>query len=87
LKKKDYNYAITDSPPLSVIQQLGLDVWHRIDEIFLIQGKHTVEILKKFGILNLKPMAITMVTNPKKLSVSSSDSDKIDLTLYKHLIG
>jgi hypothetical protein len=22
LKKKDYNYAITDSPPLSVIQQL-----------------------------------------------------------------
>jgi hypothetical protein len=22
LKKKDYNYAITDSPPLSIIQQL-----------------------------------------------------------------
>jgi hypothetical protein len=22
LKKKNYNYAITDSPPLSVIQQL-----------------------------------------------------------------
>jgi hypothetical protein len=28
-----------------------------------------------------------MVMNLKKLSVSSSNSDKIDLTLYKQLIG
>jgi hypothetical protein len=28
---------------------LGLEVWQRIDEIFLSQGKYTVEILKKFG--------------------------------------
>ena len=26
---------------------LGLEVWKRIDEIFLSQGKYTVEILKK----------------------------------------
>jgi hypothetical protein len=37
--------------------------------------------------LNLKPMATPMVMNPKKLSVSSSDSDEIDMTLYKQLIG
>jgi hypothetical protein len=37
--------------------------------------------------LNLKPVATPMVTNLKKLSVSSSDSNEIDLTLYKHLIG
>jgi hypothetical protein len=66
---------------------LGLEVWQRTDEIFLSQGKYTVEILKKFGMLNLKPMATPMVTNLKKLSVSSSDSDEIDLTLYRQLIG
>jgi hypothetical protein len=54
---------------------LGLEVWKRNDEIFLSQGKYTVEILKKFGMLNCKPMATPMVMNMKKLSVSSSDSD------------
>jgi hypothetical protein len=66
---------------------LGLEVWQRTGEIFLSQGKYTIEILKKFGMLNLNPMATTMVTNPKKLSVSSSDFDEIDTTLYKLLIG
>jgi hypothetical protein len=42
--------------------------------------KYTVEIL------NFKPMAIPMMTNLKKLSVSSSVFDKIDLTLYRQLI-
>jgi hypothetical protein len=32
-------------------------------------------------------MATPMVTNMKKLSVSSFDFDEIDLTLYKQLIG
>ena len=66
---------------------LGLEVWQRTNEIFLSQGKYIVEILKKFGMLNCKPMATPMVMNMKKLSVSSSDSDEIDLTLYKQLIG
>jgi hypothetical protein len=66
---------------------LGLEVWQRTDEIFLSPGKYTVEILKKFGILNLKPVATPMVTNLKKLSVSSSNSDEIDPTLYRQLIG
>jgi hypothetical protein len=66
---------------------LGLEVWKRNDEIFLSQGKYTIEILKKFGMLNLKPMATPMVTNTKKLIMSSSNSDKIDLNLYKQLIG
>jgi hypothetical protein len=62
---------------------LGLEVWQRTDEIFLSQGKYTVEILKNFGMLNCKPMTTPMVMNLKKLSVSSSDSDITDLTLYK----
>ena len=28
---------------------LGLEVWQSPDEIFLNQGKYTVEILKRFG--------------------------------------
>jgi hypothetical protein len=34
-----------------------------------------------------KPMATPIVTNLKKLSLSSFDSDEIDMTLYKQLIG
>jgi hypothetical protein len=30
---------------------LGLEVWQRTDEIFLSQGKYTVEILQKFGMI------------------------------------
>jgi hypothetical protein len=65
----------------------GLGVWQRTDEIFLSQGKYIVEILKNFGMLNLKPVATPMVMNMKKLSVSSSDFEDIDPTLYKKLIG
>jgi hypothetical protein len=66
---------------------LGLEVWQRTDEIFLSQGKYTVEILKKFGMLNCNPMTTPVVTNLKKLSVSSFDSDEIDSILYRQLIG
>jgi hypothetical protein len=66
---------------------LGLEVWQRTYEIFLSQGKYTVEILKKFGMLNWKPVATPMVMNLKKLSVYSFDYEEIDLTLYRKLIG
>ena len=36
---------------------LGLEVWHRTHEIFLSHGKYIVDILNKFGMLNLKPVA------------------------------
>jgi hypothetical protein len=45
---------------------LGLEVWQRTDEILLSQGKYTVQILKKFGMPNCKPMATPMMTNLKK---------------------
>ena len=31
---------------------LGLEVWQKLDEIFLSQGKYTVEILKRFKMLD-----------------------------------
>jgi hypothetical protein len=39
LKKKDYNYAITDSPPLSVIQQF-LDVIYHVRHRYLLYLDH-----------------------------------------------
>jgi hypothetical protein len=66
---------------------LGLEVWQRTDEIFLSQGKYTVEILRRFGMLDCKSMTTPMVTNMKKLSESSFDSGLIDPTMYRQLIG
>jgi hypothetical protein len=46
-----------------------------------------VEILKKFGMTDCKPMATPMVMNLKKLSKTSSDLGEIDSHLYRQLIG
>jgi hypothetical protein len=49
----------------------------RTDEIFLSRGKYTVEILRRFEILDCKSMTTPMVMNLKKLSEYSFDSDLI----------
>jgi hypothetical protein len=64
---------------------LGLEVWQRPDEIFLSQGKYTVEILQRFRMMDCKSMATPMVTNLKFLSDSSSDL--VDPMMYRQLIG
>jgi hypothetical protein len=66
---------------------LELEVWQRTDEIFLSQGKYTVEILKKYGITDCKSMPTSMVMNLKKMREISSDSGEIDPHLYRQLIG
>jgi hypothetical protein len=66
---------------------LGLEVWHRIDEIFLTQGKYTVEILKKFGMKDCKSIPTPMVMDLKKMNEASTDSGEIDPHLYRQLIG
>jgi hypothetical protein len=62
---------------------LGLEVWQKPGEIFLRQGKYTVEILSRFGMMDCKSMATPMMTNLKKLSDSTSDSDLVDPTMYR----
>jgi hypothetical protein len=52
---------------------LGLEVWQRSDEIFLSQGKYTIEILQRFEMMDCKSMTTPMMTNLKLLSDSSSD--------------
>jgi hypothetical protein len=54
----------------------------RSDEIFLIQG-----ILMRFDMMDCKSMTTPMMTNMKKLSDSTSDSDLVDPMMYKQLIG
>jgi hypothetical protein len=60
---------------------LGLEVWQSPERIFLNQGKYTVEILKRFDMLECKPMEAKL-----KLLVDTS-SELIDATLYRQIIG
>ena len=46
---------------------LGLEVWQRKKENFLSQGKYTIDILKRFRMLDCKSMANPMDANSKKL--------------------
>lgn len=57
----------------------------RPDEIFLNQGKYTVDILTRFEMMDCKSMATSMITNLKLLSDSSSDT--VDPTIYRQLVG
>jgi hypothetical protein len=63
---------------------LGLEVWQRTDEIFLSQGKYTVEILKKFSMTECKSMPTPMMMDLKKMN--DDDSDEIDPQLIGSLM-
>jgi len=52
---------------------LGLEVWKELEGIFLGQGKYTVEILKRFGMMDCNSMPTPMVANLKIFSDTSSD--------------
>ena len=63
---------------------LGLEVWKSPDEIFLSQGKYTIEILQIFEMIDCKSMATPMVMNLNLLS--DSYSYLFDPMMYKQLI-
>ena len=65
---------------------LGLEVWQRQKDIFLGQGKYTIDILKRFEMLDCKSIATLMDANLKKLRDSALDSNLIDPTMYRQLI-
>jgi hypothetical protein len=66
---------------------LRLEVWQRHGEIFLAQGKYTVDVLKRFGMMDCKSMYTLMVTNLRKLHDYDIGSDLVDPTMYRELIG
>ena len=64
---------------------VGLEIWQSSEEIFLNQGKYAVEILKRFNMLECKPMATPMDSNLKLLAEDSSEL--VDMTHYRQIIG
>ena len=66
---------------------LGLEIWQRNDEIFLYQGKYTVDILRRFGTVDCKSINTPMDSNLRKLHEIDTGSDQVDPTLYRQLIG
>jgi hypothetical protein len=58
-----------------------------MDEIFLRQGKYTVEILNKFVMTECKSMPTPMVMDLKKMNDASTDSGEINPHLYRQMIG
>ena len=73
---------------LGLIQYfVGLEVWQKLGEIFLTQGKYAVDILQRFGMQDCKSMSVPMTTNLTKLRDSATGSQRVDSTLYKQLIG
>ena len=64
---------------------LGMEVWQSADGIFLGQGKYTMEILKRFRMMDYNEMATPMASNLNILSDASSD--KVNSMMYNHIIG
>ena len=66
---------------------LGLEMWQRSDEILLSQGKYTVDVLCRFGMMNCKSITKPMLSNLKKIHETTFGIDPVDSTMYKQLIG
>ena len=64
---------------------LGLEVWKFPDKIFLNQGKYSIKILNRFGMLDCKAMNTLMVTNLNLMNDESSE--RADVTLYRQIIS
>ena len=64
---------------------LGLEVWQGPNEVYLGQGKYMIEILKRFDMMDYKPMTTPMITNLKRLG--NPESSPVDPSKYRQLIG
>lgn len=61
---------------------LGLEVWQGPNETFLGQRKYTIDILRRFGMMDCKSMVTPMEANLNKLHDSTISSDQVDPTMY-----
>jgi hypothetical protein len=62
---------------------LELEASQRQGEIFMTQGKYTVDVLKRFGMMDCKSISTMMVTNLRKLHDSDTCSYLVDPTMYR----
>lgn len=64
---------------------LGFEVWQTPQGIFLSQHKYCLEILKRFGMLNSRPISSPMDPNVK---LSAYDASPLcDNVLYRQIVG
>lgn len=66
---------------------LGLEVWQKLGDIFLSQGKYVVKLLERFGMIKCKPLPTPMEMNFKKLCGEIAGSDLANLSEYRQLVG
>ena len=64
---------------------LGLEVDCTQEGIFLHQQKYSKDLLKKFGMLNCKPISTPMESNAKMCAHEGKDVE--DATMYRQLVG
>ena len=64
---------------------LGMEVWQSANGILLDQGKYTIDILKRFGMMDCKAMTTPMASKLKLLRDASSEL--VDATMYRQMIG
>eukprot|EP00253_Pinus_taeda_P017085 PITA_17085 len=65
---------------------LGLEVWQKLGEIFLSQGKYVVKILERFGMVDCKPVTTLMELDFKKLSGSAAGPVLRNTTEYRQRV-
>jgi hypothetical protein len=64
---------------------LGIEFWKKEDGILMLQGKYTLDILKKFRMMSFK-----LVSTPLEVGLKlygHDDSKSFDITLYRQLVG
>lgn len=66
---------------------MGLEVWQRLDEIYLSQGKYVVKLLEIFAMVECKSMHTTMEMNFKKLCGKAARPCLANPTEYRQLIS
>ncbi|GJZ90483.1 uncharacterized mitochondrial protein-like protein [Tanacetum coccineum] len=64
---------------------LGLQVQQKKDGIFISQDKYVVELLKKFGFMEVKISSTPMET--QKPLLKDEDGEEVDVHMYRSMIG
>ena len=62
---------------------LGLEVWEKLNEIMVSQGKYDVENLKRFRTMDYESMTTSMSMD----LFGDTTSERVDATLYRQMIG
>ena len=66
---------------------LGLEVWQRLNELFLSQGKYVVKLLERFGMKECNSFPTLMEINFKNLCGEVAGHDLVNPSKYRQLIG